>query len=168
MLLFRHVKKETNDNSTISTNHCNLIGDLRSNSKRGIYQNIQFPTDNLKARGYNMPGICYMCRIQDEIVQHLFNECGCALQIYGRILQGGTRTIPDQDYLQLLVNSRTTTKEKELVLIAQFIIWRERCCRIFRDKSKRIEELVQEVRMQWTQSAKTKNRRQSQLREVNQ
>ena len=36
-----------------------------------------------------------------------------------------------------------------MVLLSNFVVWRERCNRIFNEKSKTIEELVSEVRDQW-------------------
>lgn len=131
-----------------------------------LVQNKILTTDNLRKRGYNMAGICYMCRTSDETVQHLFNECTQTEVIYSQVLQGDTGYTATQDNLTMLVQNQVPKKYRELLLISHFVIWRERCCRIFKEKSKGIEELVHEVRMQWEQSAQSGSRRQQQVREV--
>ena len=40
-------------------------------------------------------------------------------------------------------------KIKEMVLLAMFVGWRERCSKIFSDKSKTLLELIQEVEDMW-------------------
>lgn len=41
-----------------------------------------------------------------------------------------------------------TTEQLAIMLIMQFIIWRERCARLFRDTSKDPDELLQEITWQ--------------------
>lgn len=41
---------------------------------------------NLIIRGFDMPGICYLCRMQVEMVQHLFDECMVTIGICARAL----------------------------------------------------------------------------------
>ena len=48
--------------------------------------------------------------------------------------------VPTRDNNQVLVKKKkkknTTAKTKELMLITHFVIWREKCNRIFREKKK--------------------------------
>lgn len=48
-----------------------------------------------------------------------------------------------------LVNNTYTQKERSLFLIANFVVWRERCSRVFRDTEATVAELITQVREQW-------------------
>lgn len=121
-----------------------------------LIHNRLLTTDNLRKRGYNLPGICYMCRANDETIQHLFNECQQARILYTAVLGQGQHI--QNDSISVITEG-PTEKIRELVLISQFILWRERCCRIFRDKSKTTAELTQEATNQWEMLANKCTRR---------
>jgi hypothetical protein len=48
-----------------------------------------------------------------------------------------------------ILNKSTSKKMREIIAIAYFVIWRERCNRIFRDQNKLIDLLIEEVRDEW-------------------
>ena len=58
--------------------------------------------------------------------------------------------LPLQKAKEVLTNKELNKAERSLLLIAQFVIWRERCSRIFTDKSNEIEQLIQQIQDQWT------------------
>lgn len=127
-----------------------------------LIHNKVLTAENLKKRGYNLAGICYMCRQQDETIQHLFNRCTHTIHIYTGALHNGRGYRQGQDNIALMQEG-TTKKDRELILIASFIIWRERCCRIFRGEAKTSEELIQQTLQQWTVSNQQHIRRTQQL-----
>lgn len=58
-------------------------------------------------------------------------------------------TITVWNRLKLITKNGSDSKIRELTLITHFIIWRERCNWIFREKSKQNETLIQEIITQW-------------------
>jgi len=59
-----------------------------------------------------------------------------------------------EDYIAKLVSTRTPKEMREILLISQFIIWREQCARLFSDQSKTMCELLEEIKTQWHLSAR--------------
>ena len=49
----------------------------------------------------------------------------------------------------VLVDTKNDKEFREILLIALFVLWRERCTRIFQERSKNVEELAEEVKTQW-------------------
>lgn len=92
--------------------------------------------------------ITQLCRSSSETVRHLFYGCSLALTLYG--LVASTLHIskplycPESQWTVILHNAHTKT-EKATLLVTQFVLWRERCSRIFRETSKETQELVYEV-----------------------
>ena len=112
--------------------------------------------ENLQKRGWNMPSMCVMCRAQCESIIHLFTECNFVLQAYQvAFMKFGLRNrnwrviLENVGAHQWIVKKKEDRRSQEILLLTMFICWRERCSRIFTDKSKRMEELVGEVYDQW-------------------
>lgn len=112
--------------------------------------------DNLVTRGWNLPNMCVMCRRAEETIKHLFSECNYTLQLYRKMNQvfslpaWNWRFILAKEQAQFWIIHKTgERKTTELLLLAMFICWRERCSRIFTDKEKTITELLGEVKEQW-------------------
>ena len=113
--------------------------------------------ENLQKRGWNLPSMCVLCRRQAETIKHLFSECVMSLEVYTTLT--GKFRLPVRNWRMELqkegahhwiVQKKWDLKSKEILLLAMFICWRERCNRIFRDQSKNIQELVDEVQDQWS------------------
>ena len=43
--------------------------------------------DNLMKRGFQIPNRCYMCKREEESINHLFLHCSFSSKVWGRILQ---------------------------------------------------------------------------------
>lgn len=114
-----------------------------------LLHNRVLTADNLRIRGFHIVGMCYLCRRSDETVRHLFTDCPISKQVYAGTMQEAMVMIPGQDMVQLLIKQGTVDKIRQMLLISQFIIWRERCNRIFRETTKNTAELIQEAITQW-------------------
>jgi hypothetical protein len=111
-------------------------------------------TENLNKRGFNMVSICYLCRGSQETSMHLFRECVFSKLLYTRIFnllfpQHSAQFTGDIDYEVTLLDNKKPKEFRGLLLIAIFIIWRERCARLFQEQFQTIEDLAEEVMIQW-------------------
>jgi hypothetical protein len=59
----------------------------------------------------------------------------------------------NEDVVAMLTSSTYEKEAMAILLITQFVIWRERCCRTFRKIAKEIEELADQVIIQWRYSS---------------
>jgi hypothetical protein len=110
--------------------------------------------ENLNKRGFSFVSICQLCRLNEETTKHLFRDCHFSKQLYFRMFNGSFHQLGYQvtttiDFEIFLLDKRRTKQLRELLLIAIFVLWRERCTRTFREKSKTIEELLEEIEIQW-------------------
>ncbi|KAF3332258.1 hypothetical protein FCM35_KLT01835 [Carex littledalei] len=86
--------------------------------------------------------MCVMCRQDAETARHMVGQCPFAVEIYRRIdMATEMRTQPIDAILRLEHNK----KARGTLLVTMFVIWRERCTRIFRDTDKTHEQLIEEV-----------------------
>ncbi|KAJ4748165.1 RNA-directed DNA polymerase (reverse transcriptase)-related family protein [Rhynchospora pubera] len=102
-----------------------------------MLQNRIATVDTLRKRGWPMPSICYLCRNGEDSVQHLFNECRYTLQAKHSLFCYPHNLQLFQIYTTLLLLSKSPqvpVQTKELLAIMTFLIWRERCQRIFNEK----------------------------------
>lgn len=95
-----------------------------------------------------MAGICYMCKSDSETVTHLFVQCTFAKLLYGKVMQDLKLKGCSCNQMDAIVSAQVNSEIKEALLITQFILWRERCRRLFTDQEKTVPELVSEVREQ--------------------
>ena len=51
----------------------------------------------------------------------------------------------NEDAIAMLTSPAYEKEARAILLITQFVIWRERCCRTFREITKKIEELADQV-----------------------
>ncbi|XP_078169794.1 uncharacterized protein LOC144564134 [Carex rostrata] len=105
--------------------------------------------DNLNKRGWSIVNRCTMCKLQLESVRHLFEECIVTKEIYQQLSLIMGMNMPTQQARKALLGNELNKKEKSLLLIAQFVIWRERCTRTFTDKSNEVQILVHQAQDQW-------------------
>lgn len=105
--------------------------------------------DNLKKKGCIIVSRCTLCKTAVESVYHLFHTCTYTIQVYRRITWGKPSpnwpaspvlNVTDKCQVGLLSEA-----QRALLLIMNFIIWRERCNRSFTDASKDPWELAEEI-----------------------
>lgn len=110
--------------------------------------------DNLQRKGMILVNRCIMCKKANETVKHLFYRCEISLQIYTEMLtEYQIKTPVLQQGEHPIINIKFTRRERSLFLIASFVIWRERCARIFRDAENGVTELLDQIRDQWKYSS---------------
>lgn len=135
----------------------NRIWKLRTPPRYKIFgwllmHNKILTVQNLKKRGFQLPGICYMCWKQDETAHHMFNECGNTREIYIGVLNQAAGYKTGQNNIQSMTDKNTPKIDRELLLITNFTVWRERCNRIFREVKKNTRQLIDEAIDQWKAS----------------
>lgn len=115
-----------------------------------MIRNIILTIDNLKRKGMILVNTCAMCKKANETVKHLFSQCELSCQVYTQMTTEYQIRLPDyQQVNHLLININYTRRERSLFLIANFVIWRERCTRIFRDSESGLEDLLSQIKEQW-------------------
>lgn len=112
--------------------------------------------ENLTRRGWNMPSRCVLCKRASENIFHLFSECQFSLEVYQNL--SNILSLPQRNWKEVLketqaqhwiVHKRGDIKSKEMLLIAMFVCWRERCSRTFKEETKGTLQIIEEVREQW-------------------
>lgn len=78
----------------------------------------------------------------------MFNTCQQGILVHTGVLQTGGGYKQGQNNIELMQEG-ATKKDSGLILITNYIIWRERCCRIFREDYKTTQELIHEALDQW-------------------
>ena len=114
-------------------------------------------TDNLAKRGWHLPGMCYLCRNASESVIHLFSECSFMLEFYSLVEQRIGKNkhnwrgiLQKEEAHRWIVKKGGPKEDKELIVLAMFVGWRERCTRVFRDLTKTQMILLHEVQDMWS------------------
>jgi zinc-binding in reverse transcriptase len=120
-----------------------------------MMQNKILTTNNLVKRGWLIPNICHLCRQQEENVAHLFSIYDYATDVRQKLIQQyeqGT-TIPAafvHGRTKELMQEQGQIQMKRLCIIKCFVIWRERCARIFREIYKAPQQIVTEITEEMT------------------
>jgi zinc-binding in reverse transcriptase len=112
-----------------------------------MLKNKVLTIDNLQKRGWVMVNMCIMCRAHEESVFQLFDECSffrqslySAFQALSQYKQFIAITeAPDRLYLWTQ-SSHIPIWIRKIILLASFIIWRERCLRIFTGHCKTVQD----------------------------
>lgn len=90
-----------------------------------------------------------MCRMNDETTEHLFNSCVATRAIHEQVHMAMTltqRILAATDLIDAITDTNRSKRDRAVILITHFVIWRERCNRIFNGKTTTIEELVSQIR----------------------
>lgn len=83
-----------------------------------------------------------MCKCDAETAAHMMGHCKFAVEMYRRMdITLQMRIHPIEAALDINNNK----KARGTLLVTMFVIWRERCARIFRESDKTIPELIDEV-----------------------
>jgi zinc-binding in reverse transcriptase len=116
-----------------------------------ILNNKLLTTDNLIKRGWIIPNICHMCKQDQGTSRHLFTTCSTATQLRQYIVQTLPATSPqchnytDENPNTLLLSPTENSQWRQLELTTNFVLWRERCRRLFADKEQNIPRMAREV-----------------------
>ncbi|XP_078179612.1 uncharacterized protein LOC144573737 [Carex rostrata] len=118
-----------------------------------MLRNRLLTIDNLHQRGLTIPNRCVLCKSNLETIHHLFNACPYSLALFNKLEMGKPSMIAGKSTFSAsrtasILSTRASKEYKTTTLIAQFIIWRERCARTFGEVNKDITELMQEIDMQ--------------------
>jgi hypothetical protein len=98
-----------------------------------------------------MQSMCFLCRAHQESSQHIFVTCSFTLQVKAYVMQILSGTTPtDVSYSSPTEVSKILSGERhmywrQLEATTMFVIWRERCRKIFIDKAHDIIKMSREI-----------------------
>ena len=79
----------------------------------------------------------------------MFNRCVFAKALYEAVAATTDLNLDahrvQARYTDDIIDSCHSIRSREILVITQFVLWRERGARIFRETTKQIQQLVQEV-----------------------
>lgn len=105
--------------------------------------------DNLNKKGMHIVTRCTLCKEGAETVRHLFKECPYAVRVYIELKANKPMEIwPRNPVLNLLnrpSGTRLTKAQRAMMVVMQFVIWKERCARSFTENTRTPAELIQDV-----------------------
>ncbi|KAJ3690430.1 hypothetical protein LUZ61_019594 [Rhynchospora tenuis] len=116
-----------------------------------LAQNRIATLDNLKKRGWVLANRCILCFHHEESVTHIFNQCAFFQQCRQKALQRIDTFFapPGTSSIDFILGLNYPKSHREVLAILSFIVWRERCSRIFRETSQPIISLVEQALMEW-------------------
>lgn len=114
-----------------------------------MIRNKILTVDNLVKRGWNMVNRCCLCKSQEETVHHLFADCNYTRATVAYLMDFYTALSPNGtfargNYRDCVLNIAQQGIAR-LQMTTCFVIWRERCRRIFSDKTKEPQYLAFEI-----------------------
>jgi zinc-binding in reverse transcriptase len=113
------------------------------------------PLDNLIRKGWIMPNICHLCRKEAETAQHMFQQCDYTRQVIQMTIHQVRQISFTLDFQQgqydAVMLEAGNKSQKRLQAALQFVVWRERCTRIFMEEYKNTMELQREVASEYYQ-----------------
>ncbi|KAJ1690173.1 hypothetical protein LUZ63_014328 [Rhynchospora breviuscula] len=114
-------------------------------------QNKIATIDNLKKRGWSLANRCILCAQQEESVKHMFNVCPFFQLTVRKATQHSSlfSSLSFSTNAEFLLDGTGVNVHRELMAILCFIIWRERCSRIFREIQQPINLLVDQIFLEW-------------------
>ncbi|KAJ4760589.1 RNA-directed DNA polymerase (reverse transcriptase)-related family protein [Rhynchospora pubera] len=88
---------------------------------------------NLQEKGMILVNRCCLCKSQAETILHLFKTCPYSITTRTFTSYFSNCNIPNVDLCDALTSTELTLKQKELLAISCYFIWKERCSRTFSD-----------------------------------
>ncbi|KAJ4793535.1 RNA-directed DNA polymerase (reverse transcriptase)-related family protein [Rhynchospora pubera] len=114
-----------------------------------LLQNKLPTMDNLQLRGFILINRCALCKSDCESIQHIFDHCLFSSMVLQQVLNlSGTPQIQIPANLAFLTTD-ITAKQKEILAIAWYFIWRERCSRVFSEKHSNTHSLAMLIIEEW-------------------
>jgi hypothetical protein len=94
--------------------------------------------------------MCYMCRSSIENATHLFMECAYIAEVRTTLIEINAATMMitqafNQGHYTDTILMGGSKQLNKLQITLCFVIWREKCARIFRQQSKNQQKLAMEV-----------------------
>ncbi|KAJ4749612.1 RNA-directed DNA polymerase (reverse transcriptase)-related family protein [Rhynchospora pubera] len=107
--------------------------------------------DNLKKRGWMLVNRCSLCINSEETVEHIFNECSFFSQFLQKAMLHSTAfySLSFTRNPEFIMDGTQMKSHRELMAVLCFILWRERCSRIFREVEQPFNLLVEQVFLKW-------------------
>ncbi|KAJ1698373.1 hypothetical protein LUZ63_006885 [Rhynchospora breviuscula] len=116
-----------------------------------MLQNKIATLDNLHRRGWSLPNRCVLCTCCSETAVHLFSQCHFYLRLRSLVQNNSTLRPHSADSqfpenpMALVQRRDVADKTKDIWAITFFILWKERCARMFSETSKHPASLLQEI-----------------------
>ncbi|KAJ3696648.1 hypothetical protein LUZ61_000353 [Rhynchospora tenuis] len=111
----------------------------------------RIPTQNvLQKRGWHLANRCSLCYAASETPQHISQDCPFFISSIQRVYQLAAIHQPCSATTESLLLSPVPEKrQRELLLITCFTVWRERCNRIFSSTHKPPSAIAEESFFEW-------------------
>jgi hypothetical protein len=100
--------------------------------------------DNLIRRGWQIANICYLCRQNQESVKCMFGTCKYTAGVYREMRRHMNFTWTQKEYASGIIKS-VHMETRQILVTVCFVVWRERCRRIFRQECKTPRILMNEI-----------------------
>jgi zinc-binding in reverse transcriptase len=119
-----------------------------------MLRNAILTVDNLQRRGWQLANICHMCGKAEETISHLFTGCKYVKEIRCYIYDikqthRSVSTAYRAGRYQFILDTRQNKHWKRMEIITCFVIWRERCTRIFQEQNKAHMTIVREILLEY-------------------
>jgi zinc-binding in reverse transcriptase len=119
-----------------------------------MLQNAILTVDNLQKRGWQLANVCHMCYNAEETIPHLFIECQYIKEIrcYIHDMTQTHRFISTKyraGQYHFILDTSQNEHWKRMEIITCFVIWRERCRRIFQEENKAPLTIVREILLEY-------------------
>jgi zinc-binding in reverse transcriptase len=105
--------------------------------------------NNLVKRGMQIPNMCHLCRSHQESVTRIFQKCPFSINLRNYVLQTMHSASSDlyqtAQTKQLLLGHQHDRFWQRMEICSIFVIWRQRCRRIFTGKSQDIVQTTREI-----------------------
>ncbi|KAJ1688822.1 hypothetical protein LUZ63_012977 [Rhynchospora breviuscula] len=114
-----------------------------------LQQNKLATYDNLIKRGWQLPNKCYLCDANEETKSHIFYNCPFTRDVFTKWARNMRSPIQMPVPESALLNPSIDIAVREQIAILFFILWKERCNRIFREVKLRPGDLVTQMLHEW-------------------
>jgi zinc-binding in reverse transcriptase len=119
-----------------------------------LLRNVILTIHNLRKRWWQMPSICSMFYQEEKTFAHLFTKCSFIkqLRIYihddVKACTVYSLSFKQGNIFSMIVDTEDI-KWRRLQMTTCFVIWRERCARIFHEENKSPLMLVREILLEY-------------------
>lgn len=117
-----------------------------------LLQNRICTIDNLQKKGWQLPNMCQLCRREEETTHHILFTCSLTVQLRNYIID----TVP-QDFDRAMaaafaaarhhtvILEHQTENWTQLTVVLYFVLWKERCRRVFSERELNIVQITREI-----------------------
>ncbi|KAJ4746715.1 RNA-directed DNA polymerase (reverse transcriptase)-related family protein [Rhynchospora pubera] len=107
--------------------------------------------DNLKKRGWQLTSFYTLCASDEETVSHLYNTCRFFTQVV-HLARNFSPVYSDLVFTSnphFLIRKSAPLAHREIMAILFFVLWRERCNRIFSESVLSAQTMVEQIYLEW-------------------